>query len=51
MANTDYHSMFLAHDLTRRRAKGEVDKLAETLAGAQVQINPHQIDAAMFASS
>ena len=49
MAITDYHAMVLGHQLTGRSASNTVDKLAGTLAGAQVHLNPHQIDAALFA--
>lgn len=49
MAITDYHAMVLGHQLTGRSASKGVDKLAGTLAGAQVHLNPHQIDAALFA--
>src|SRR5271155_1554979 len=48
---TDYHAKFIAHDLTRRCATDSVDKLTAVLADAQAQIdlNPHQIEAALFA--
>src|SRR5271155_928862 len=48
---TDYHSKYIAHDLTRRCATDSVDKLTAVLADAQAQIdlNPHQIEAALFA--
>src|SRR5690606_13069424 len=46
---TDYQSKYLAHQLTLRKAGESVDKIAGTLAGAQVELNPHQIDAALFA--
>ncbi|ALH80109.1 SNF2-related protein [Sphingopyxis macrogoltabida] len=46
---TDYHSKYLASDLVRRRSSDSSDKLAVAVAGAQVDMNPHQIDAALFA--
>jgi SNF2 family DNA or RNA helicase len=46
---TDYHSKFIANDLTRRRPSDSSDKLAVAVAGAQVDMNPHQVDAALFA--
>ncbi|HWV25267.1 MAG TPA: SNF2-related protein, partial [Thermomicrobiales bacterium] len=49
MAITDYHAMVVAHQLTNRSASIGMEKLAGTLAGAQVHLNPHQIDAALFA--
>jgi len=46
---TDYHSKFIAADLKRRRASDSSEKLAVAVAGAQVDMNPHQVDAALFA--
>jgi len=49
MRLTDYHAKYLAHELTRRCASDNVDKLTAVLADAQVDLNPHQIEAALFA--
>jgi len=49
MQQTDYHAKYFAHDLTRRCASDSVEKLAAVLADAQVDLNPHQIEAALFA--
>jgi len=46
---TDYHACFLAHELVRRCGSGTVEHLASVLADAQVDLNPHQIEAALFA--
>jgi ERCC4-related helicase len=46
---SDYHAKYFAHELTRRCPSDSVQKLAATLADAQVDLNPHQIDAALFA--
>lgn len=46
---TDYHAKYFAWELTKRCPSDSVEKLAGALAGAQVDLNPHQIDAAMFA--
>jgi superfamily II DNA or RNA helicase len=46
---TDYHAKFLATDLIRRRSADSAEKLAIAVAGAQVDMNPHQVDAALFA--
>lgn len=46
---TDYHSKYLATDLVRRRSSDSSDRLAVAVAGAQVDMNPHQVDAALFA--
>lgn len=49
MSITDFHAKFFAHDLLRRHASDSVEKLAAVLADAQVDLNPHQVDAALFA--
>lgn len=49
MQLTDYHATFFAHELTKRSASDSVEKLAHVLADAQVDLNPHQIEAALFA--
>ena len=49
MTITDYHAKYLAYELTRRHASDSQDKFAGTLVDAQVDPNPHQIDAALFA--
>jgi len=46
---TDYHSKYIACELTRRRSSDSAEKLAVAVAGAQVDMNPHQVDAALFA--
>jgi superfamily II DNA or RNA helicase len=46
---TDFHAKFFAHDLLRRHASDSIEKLAAVLADAQVDLNPHQVDAALFA--
>lgn len=49
MSLTDYHAQYFAYELTKRCASNNIEKLASTFAGAQVDINPHQVDAALFA--
>ena len=44
-----YHAKYFAHELTKRCPSDSVAKLAASLADAQVDLNPHQIDAALFA--
>jgi len=51
MPITDYHSQYDAFELTRRAPSDSVEKLAGAVAGAQVDVNPHQVDAALFAFS
>src|SRR3990167_688261 len=46
---TDYHAKYFAHELTRRFPPDSVEKLTGALVDAQVDLNPHQIDAALFA--
>lgn len=46
---TRCHAKYFAHALTRRCSSDSVQKLAASLADAQVDLNPHQIDAALFA--
>lgn len=45
---TDYHAKYFAHDLTRRGSAG-LDRLSMSLFDAAVDLNPHQIEAALFA--
>jgi SNF2 family DNA or RNA helicase len=45
---TNYHAKYFAHDLTRRAASG-MDRLSMSLFDAAVDLNPHQIEAALFA--
>lgn len=44
---TPYHAKYFAHDLTRRAASG-MDRLSMALFDAAVDLNPHQIEAALF---
>lgn len=46
---SDYHAKYFAHELTRRCPPDSVEKLAGALVDAQVDLNPHQVDAALFA--
>jgi superfamily II DNA or RNA helicase len=46
---TVYHAKYFAHELTKRCASDSVEKLATALSNAQVDLNPHQIEAALFA--
>jgi superfamily II DNA or RNA helicase len=46
---TDYHAKYYAHELTKRCSSDSIEKLAGAVAGAQVDLNPHQVDAALFA--
>jgi superfamily II DNA or RNA helicase len=46
---TPFHAKLLAHELSLRKPSDSVEKLATALADAQVDLNPHQVDAALFA--
>lgn len=46
---TDYHAKYFAHELTKRSASDSIEKLASSLFDAQIDVNPHQVDAALFA--
>jgi len=59
MSYTLYHAKYFAHELTQRFASkvtaegfddaDNLDKLTASLSDAQVDLNPHQVDAALFA--
>ena len=44
-----YHAKYYAHELTRRHTSDGVDRLSQSLFDASVDLNPHQIEAALFA--
>lgn len=46
---TDYHAKYFAYELTKRCPSDSLEKLAGAVASAQVDLNPHQVDAALFA--
>ena len=46
---TSYQAKYYAHELTRHFPSDSAEKLAGTLVDAQVDLNPHQVDAALFA--
>ena len=46
---TDYHAKFFAFDLTRQLPSNSIGKFVASLQDAQVDLNPHQVDAALFA--
>ena len=49
MTLTPYHAKYFALELTRRFPSDSVERLAGALVDAQVDLNPHQVDAALFA--
>jgi adenine-specific DNA-methyltransferase len=46
---TPYHSSYWAHALTLQGPPGTVENLSRSIANARVDLNPHQVDAALFA--
>ena len=46
---TCYHAKYYAHELSIQHADNGVDRLSQSLFDASVDLNPHQIDAALFA--
>ena len=46
---TPHQSLYYAWLLTRRAAGDSVESLASTLVDSQVDLNPHQVEAALFA--
>ena len=46
---TEYHAKYFAYELTRRIASDSIEKLTRSLSDAQVDLNPHQVEAVLFA--
>lgn len=46
---TSFHAKYFAHELTRRHGANDVGRLSQSLFDASVDLNPHQIEAALFA--
>lgn len=49
MKLTPHQAKYIAHDLTLQHAGGGIDRLSQALFNASVDLNPHQIEAAVFA--
>lgn len=49
MSLTDYHAKYFSFELTKKVASDSIEKLASALVDAQVDLNPHQVEAALFA--
>lgn len=47
--STTYHAKYFAYELTKRCASDSIGKFAASLSDARVDLNPHQVDAALFA--
>jgi len=46
---TDYHAKYYAYELTKRSPANSYEKLTNTILDAKVDLNPHQVEAALFA--
>lgn len=49
MKTSAYHAKYFAYDLTRQLPANDLGKLTASLQDAQVDLNPHQVEAALFA--
>ena len=49
MKITDYHAKYYAYELAKKCSNDSVERLSATLLDAQVDLNPHQVEAALFA--
>ncbi|MEB4593229.1 SNF2-related protein [Candidatus Thiothrix sp. Deng01] len=49
MQLTPHQSQYFAWQLTRHAASNSLESLAPTLVNAQIDLNPHQVEAALFA--
>jgi len=49
MSFTRYHAKYFAYELTRQLPSNDIGKLTASLQDAQVDLNPHQVEAALFA--
>lgn len=46
---TPYHAKYFSNVLTRQSSSNDIEKLSMSLFDATVDINPHQVDASLFA--
>ena len=47
--STDYHAKYFAYELTKKCSSHQLEKLNKSIFNATVDLNPHQLDAALFA--
>lgn len=47
--NISYNASYLANQILLNRPSSSIDSLISTIASAKVDLNPHQVDAALFA--
>ncbi|GAD15039.1 helicase domain protein [Geobacillus kaustophilus GBlys] len=46
---TSYQSKYFAYELTKQNASNSIGRLSQSLINATVDLNPHQVEAALFA--
>jgi SNF2 family DNA or RNA helicase len=46
---TPYHAKYFANEIMRQNASNDVERLSRSLFDSCVDLNPHQIEAALFA--
>lgn len=46
---TPYQTRYFAEQLSLKRPQSSIDNLASAMSGTKVDLNPHQVDAALFA--
>lgn len=46
---TDYHAKYFAYEISKTSSSNSIDKLSMSLFNACVDLNPHQVEAALFA--
>ena len=46
---TPHQARYFAEQITLKRSESSVDGLASAMSGVKVDLNPHQVDAALFA--
>lgn len=49
MQITDFHASYYSYILTQQSAENSIDMLVATLQDSKVDLNPHQVEAALFA--
>lgn len=49
IGTTPYHAKYFAHELSILHSNNGVDRLSQSLFDTSVDLNPHQIEAALFA--
>lgn len=47
--STSFHSQYYAYELTKQSSSHSVGRLSQSLINATVDLNPHQVEAALFA--